>query len=97
MGMDVYTLTGLNADFDGDTLNIKMLYNKRFADEAERIYSPRNAFCISRDDGRMNSSVNIFKDTVINLNALITLSKANYTKEDKAAIKAAQTMAIEGV
>ena len=97
MGMDVYTLTGLNADFDGDTLNIKMLYNKRFADEAERIYSPRNAFCISRDDGRMNSSVNIFKDTVINLNALITLSKGNYTKEDKAAIKAAQTMAIEGV
>ena len=97
MGMDVYTLTGLNADFDGDTLNIKMLYNKRFADEAERIYSPRNAFCISRDDGRMNSSVNIFKDTVINLNALITLSKGNYTKEDKEAIKAAQTMAIEGV
>jgi hypothetical protein len=90
MGMDVYTLDGLTADFDGDTLNIKMLYNKRFADECEKIYSPRNAFCISRDDGRMNSSVNIFKDTVINLNGLINLSKEFYSSDNKQKIAALQ-------
>jgi DNA-directed RNA polymerase beta' subunit len=90
MGMDVYTLDGLTADFDGDTLNIKMLYNEKFADECEKVYSPRNAFCISRNDGRMNPSINIFKDTVINLNALINLSKEYYTEENKSRINALQ-------
>ena len=41
----------------------------------------------------MNPSVNIFKDTVINLNALITLSRDNYSKEDLATIEAASKMA----
>lgn len=81
MGIDIYCLDGLGADFDGDTLNIKLLYNKKFADACERIYSPRNAFCISRNDGRMNSMVNVFKDIVINMNALIDLGRDNYSDE----------------
>ena len=88
MGTDLYILDGLGADFDGDALTTLILYNKRFADECERIYSPRNAFCISRNDGRMNQSVNVFKDTVINLNALMSLSKSYYTKENLEKAKA---------
>ena len=90
MGIDQYTLTGLNADFDGDTLTSLLLYNERFMEECEKIYSPRNAFCISRNDGGMNQSINIFKDTLINLNALMNLSKQYYTDENKIKIKALQ-------
>jgi hypothetical protein len=90
MGIDVYTLKGLAADFDGDTLSTLLIYNKRFAEACEKVYSPRNAFCISRNDGGMNDAVNIFKDTVINLNALMNLSKSYYTQENKDKIKALQ-------
>lgn len=90
MGIDVYTLKGLAADFDGDTLSTLLIYNKRFAEACEKVYSPRNAFCISRNDGGMNDAVNIFKDTVINLNALMNLSKSHYTQENKDKIKALQ-------
>lgn len=82
MGTDLYILKGLEADYDGDTLTTLLIYNKKFAEECEKIYSPRNAFCISRNDGGMNQSINIFKDTVINLNALISLSRSYYTKDN---------------
>lgn len=75
--------------FDGDTLNIKLLLNKTFADACEKVYSPRNAFCISRNDGLMNNKINIFKDTVINLNGLVHLYKKNYTPEQISNIKQA--------
>lgn len=67
--------------FDGDTLNFLMIYNEAFRRECERIYSPRNAFCISRDDGMLNKNVNIFKDTMINLSTMIDLCRDNYNEE----------------
>ena len=79
MGMDIYTLTGLNADFDGDVLNISLFLNEEFRKACERIYSPRNAFCISRDDGKMNSQINIFKDTVVNINSFKGITNDNYS------------------
>ena len=88
MGIDVYTLKGLAADFDGDATSALFLYNKKFADACERVYSPRNAFCISRNDGGMNNDINISKDTVINLNALMNVSKQYYTKSNLDKIKA---------
>ena len=90
MGMDIYTLSGLGADFDGDVLNISLLLNQRFAHACEKVYSPRNAFCISRDDGRMNSDINIFKDTVVNINSLKSLSIDNYSPAQLEKIRLAQ-------
>ena len=90
MGTDLYILKGLNADFDGDCLTSLILYNENFAKACEDIYSPRNAFCISRNDGGMNSEINIFKDTVINLNALKSLSRQYYTQENLDKIKMLQ-------
>lgn len=90
MGIDQYILRGLNADFDGDTLTSLVIYNQRFMEECEKVYSPKNAFCISRDDGGMNPNINIFKDTVINLNALMNLSKQYYTQENLDRIKRLQ-------
>ena len=88
MGIDIYCLKGLAADFDGDTITTLILYNKRFSAACDEVYNPRNAFCISRDDGTMNNSINIFTDSVININALMSLSKQYYTEENKAKIKA---------
>ena len=78
MGMDTQTLAGLNADFDGDVLNILLILNENFRKACEEMYSPKNAFCISRNDGLMNSSINIYKDTVVNINAFQDLSIDNY-------------------
>lgn len=83
MGMDTYCLIGLAADYDGDTLTSLILYNEKFAKACEEVYNPRNAFCISRDDGCMNQAINIFKDTVINLNALMSISQDYYTDINK--------------
>lgn len=63
------------------TLNIKLLLNQQFDKACEAIYSPRNAFCISRDDGMFNNDVNIIKDTIINLEAFQHMTRNNYTKE----------------
>lgn len=76
--------------FDGDTLNILLLYNKDFADACEETYSPNNAFCISRNDGLMNNHINIFKDTVINLNAFVDLGRESYSPQQLDNIKALQ-------
>ena len=81
MGMNTWIIAGMAADYDGDTLSFLMIYNNEFRDECERVYSARNAFCISRNDGLLNHNVNIFKDTVINLNGLLELSRDNYSPE----------------
>lgn len=81
MGIDDYSIKGLEGDFDGDTINILLLFNKQFADACEEVYSPRNAFCISRNDGRMNNLMNIYKDTVININGIMDLGREFYTEE----------------
>lgn len=88
MGMENFTTPGLCADYDGDTLNIKFIYNKAFDEACQRIYNPRNAFFISRDDGKFNTMTNLSKDTLINLNGLLNLNKKKYSEEQKNRIKA---------
>lgn len=68
--------------FDGDNLNILMIYNEEFRSACEKVYNPRNAFCISRNDGKMNNSINVFNDILINLNSLVGLSRDNYSQQD---------------
>ena len=80
MGMNTWIITDMAADYDGDVLSFLMIYNNRFREECNKVFNPRNAFCISRDDGLLNPSINIFKDTVINLNGLLELTRGNYSK-----------------
>ena len=77
----------MNTRFDGDTLNILMLYNKEFKEACEVVYSPRNAFCISRDDGKMNPSINVFKDILINLNSLVGMGRYKYNQNQLSKIE----------
>lgn len=59
---------------------MKLLLNQQFDKACEAVYSPRNAFCISRNDGLFNNDVNIFKDTVINLESFIHMGRGKYTQ-----------------
>ena len=45
------------------------------------IYNPRNAFYISRIDGKCNIDVIVQRDTLIDANTLLWLGRKNYTPE----------------
>ena len=90
MGLDQFVLTGLTADFDGDVLNVKLLLNKNFDKICEAVYSPRNAFFIERNYGLANPDTIPFKDTLINMNAFVNMSRKYYSPADIANIKALQ-------
>lgn len=90
LSLPLTILTLLAADFDGDVLNILYIINKDFAEAAARVFNPRNAFYVSRNDGKMNSDVLYTKDTMVNANALIGLSRPYYTAEQLERIRQCQ-------
>lgn len=80
-------LPPLGADFDGDTLNLFLIINRVFFERCFEIFNPRNAMYISRNDGKINSSVLVQRDTLINANTLLWLGRKNYTPEQLEKIK----------
>ena len=54
---------------------------------ADNVFNPRNAMYISKNDGMFNNSYNHKRDTIINMNTFVQLSRSNYTDEELAAIK----------
>lgn len=81
MEMPLQVLDSYSADFDGDTLNIVYILNNDFWRVVQEIFDPRNAMMISRNDGRFDNRFNIFKDMLINSNALMNLGRKNYSNE----------------
>lgn len=67
--------------YDGDTLNIFRIVNKQFHEAADKVFNPRNAMYISRNDGMFNNLVNHEKDLLINANTMINLSRGNYSQD----------------
>ena len=65
----------------GDVLNILFIINEAFRERCIKVLNPRNAMYISRNDGRTNMDVMHNKDTMININALIGMSREHYTPE----------------
>lgn len=80
MSMPTTVLKGLAADFDGDTLNIMWILNENFRRAAELILNVRNAMMISKNDGMFDPNYNHQRDTIINANTIVYLSRANYSK-----------------
>ena len=74
----------------GDTLNILLIINKEFQTAAENVFNPRNSMYISKNDGMFNNSYNHKRDTIINMNTLVQLSRSKYTPQQLASIRAAQ-------
>lgn len=81
MQMPLTVLDGLNADFDGDSLNILYIINDQFRKSAERVLNPVNMI-ISKNDGQFNTSYLQKRDSIICLNTLSRLGRDSYTKED---------------
>lgn len=86
MSIPLQILPLLAADFDGDCLNILYLINKAFIERAEKVFNPRNAMYISRNDGYFNNDVNHQRDTLINSNAVLQLSRDRYDASEVAHI-----------
>lgn len=88
MALPLQILPSMGADFDGDVLNVMLIINKDFEEEAFKVLNPGNALFISRNDGLFNNSVNHSKDTIININTLHSLCENSYTKEQMDMINA---------
>ena len=71
-------------------VNILLIINKEFQHAAENVFNPRNSMYISKNDGMFNNSYNHKRDTIINANTLVQLSRGHYTPEQIAAIKRVQ-------
>ena len=81
MSVPLQVLKLLGADFDGDVLNVFHIISQAYFERAYMIYNPRNAFYISRIDGKCNIDVIVQRDTLINANTLLWLGRKNYTPE----------------
>lgn len=82
MSTPLQILKPLCADYDGDVLNILFIINAAFFRRAYEIFNPRNAMYISRNDGMMNKAVMVQRDTLINANTLLNLTRYKHTKEE---------------
>lgn len=68
MSLPIQILTVLNADFDGDVLNIVAFKSKELTRAFDRTFNPRKNMFISRNDGLFNNDFNLLKDQIIGLN-----------------------------
>ena len=87
MRVPLQILPLLAADFDGDVLNILYMINQQFINEVMKVFNPRNAMYINRNDGTLNMDVLHNKDTLINVNSLVYLARPNYTEDNLARIE----------
>jgi len=67
MSLPIQILPVLNADFDGDTLNIISLKTKELKKAYDKAFNPRKNLPISRNDGLFNDEFNLLKDQLIGL------------------------------
>lgn len=67
MSLPIQILPVLNADFDGDILNIISLKSKDVAKAYDKVFNARKNMYISRNDGLFNDDFNLFKDQLIGL------------------------------
>lgn len=67
MSVPVFILRDLNADFDGDILNLISIKIKDLKLEFDKNFNPRKSLIISRNDGLFNDNFNLLKDQIIGL------------------------------
>jgi hypothetical protein len=93
MGVSLQSIKKQGADFDGDVLNILLIFNQALFERAYYIMNPRNAMYISRANGMCDKDVLVQRDTLINANTLTHLGRDSYTQADLDAIKALVSVA----
>ena len=63
-------------------LNVYYILNQAFYERAYQVLNPRNAMYISNNDGKLSKAVIPGRETLINSNTLIKLSREYYTQEE---------------
>ena len=63
-------------------LNVLLIINDAFYQRTFEVFNPRNSAYISKNDGMFNNQVNHQRDTIINTQTLLKLSRNNYSKEN---------------
>lgn len=63
-------------------LNILLIINDAFYQRTFEVFNPRNNLYISKNDGMFNNATNHQRDTIINTQTLLKLSRKNYSKEN---------------
>ena len=74
MSIPLPILKPLAADFDGDTLNTNIIYNKDFADITNEVLNPVQMY-ISRNDGLANIDFIPGRDMLINTNSFKSINR----------------------
>ena len=87
MSLPLEILDGLNADFDGDTLNTMYIINMEFLEACKKGFNPRYVGQISRNTGLFEINVSLQVNSLICLNSFVQLAFDEYTEEDFAAIE----------
>lgn len=72
---------------DGDVLNVYYIINKAFYKRANQVINPRKSMYISNNDGKLNGAIIPARDTLINANTLINLSRKYYNSSDIETLK----------
>lgn len=92
MSLPLEILDGLNADFDGDTLNVIYIINEEFLVQCMKIFNPRYTGQISRNTGLFEINVSLQVNNLICLNSFTNLASDSYTDEDIANIEELMAM-----
>ena len=59
-----------------------LIINDAFYQRTFEVFNPRNSMYISKNDGMFNNLVNHQRDTIINTQTMVKLSRKNYSKEN---------------
>jgi hypothetical protein len=60
----------LNADYDGDVLNLISIKDTEIRDVMKSVFSPKK-FLIAPNDGRFNSNLSLARDQILGINNLL--------------------------
>lgn len=66
-GVPLQILVLMNADFDGDVINLISIKSNEFKKAFNRILNPRNSFFVDRNTGLFNDQCHLLKDQQIGL------------------------------
>ena len=58
------------------------IINDAFYERTNQVFNPRNVLYISKNDGMFNNATNHQRDTIINTQTLLKLSRNNYSAEN---------------
>lgn len=81
ISVPLQAIASLAADFDGDVLNVMLIISQPFYERARIVFNPRNNMYISHIDGKLNKTLIVERDTIINANTFMWLGRDKYSPE----------------